>query len=107
LHSYLEKAEARMSNFEEKMNDYHNKRMAMLDTHNKIIMVSFGQTEANTEKTVPDPEMMQSAEEHQEIPTEDAAIMPVGESRKQHRDRKLAAERRQKIKDRDPRKSWI
>jgi hypothetical protein len=43
-----------------------------------------GQKEANTNKTVPDPEMMQSAEEHQEITTEDEAVMPVGEPRKQH-----------------------
>jgi hypothetical protein len=48
-------------------------------------------------KTEQDPEMMQSAEEHQEIHTEDATIMPVGEPRKQRRVRKLAAERRQKI----------
>jgi hypothetical protein len=32
-------------------------------------------TEADTEKTGPDPEIMQSAEEHQEVPTEYAAIM--------------------------------
>jgi hypothetical protein len=38
--------------------------------------------EANPEKTVTDPEMMQSAEEHQEIPTEDAAVMLVREPRK-------------------------
>jgi hypothetical protein len=37
---------------------------------------------------------MQSAEEHQEIATEDAAIMPVGEPRKRRRVRYLAAERR-------------
>jgi hypothetical protein len=28
----------------------------------------------------PDPGMMQSIEEHQEIPKEDAAVMPVGEA---------------------------
>jgi hypothetical protein len=37
------------------------------------------------EKTEPDPEMMQSAEEHQEISTDDAAVMPVGEPRKRRR----------------------
>jgi hypothetical protein len=31
---------------------------------------------------MPDPEMMQSTEEHQEIPTEDATVMQVGEPRK-------------------------
>jgi hypothetical protein len=39
-----------------------------------------------------DPGMMQSIEEHQEIPKEDAAVMPVGEPRKQHRVCNLAAE---------------
>jgi hypothetical protein len=49
-------------------------------------------------KTERDPEMMQSAEEHQEFPKEDAAVMPVGEPRKRRRDRNLAAGRRQKPK---------
>jgi hypothetical protein len=40
--------------------------------------------------------MMQFTEEHQEIPTEDAAVMPVGEPRKQSRARYLPAERHQK-----------
>jgi hypothetical protein len=44
--------------------------------------------------------MMQSAEEHQVIPKEDAAVMPVGEPRKRRRDRNLAAGRRQKPKKR-------
>jgi hypothetical protein len=44
--------------------------------------------------------MMPSVEEHKDIPTEDVAVMSVGEPRKRRRVRKLAAERRQKIKDR-------
>jgi hypothetical protein len=71
----------------------------MLNAYHKNIMASLGLTEANTEKTVLDPEMMQSMEEHQEIPTEDAAIMPVGELRKRHRVKKLAMEHRQKLKE--------
>jgi hypothetical protein len=63
------------------LDDYHKKRMSMLDAHHKSIMACLGQTEA-TEKTDPDIEMMQSAEEHQEIPPEDAVVMPVGEPRK-------------------------
>jgi hypothetical protein len=39
---------------------------------------------------------------HQEVPGEDAAVMPVGEPRKRRRDRRnLAARRRQKEQDRD------
>jgi hypothetical protein len=57
-------------------------------------------TEVDMEKNEPDPGMMQSAVEHQDIPTEDAAIMPVGEPRKQRSVRKLAMESHQKIKDR-------
>jgi hypothetical protein len=51
-------------------------------------------------KTEPDPGMMQSVEEHQEIPKEDATVMPVGGLRKRRRDRNLAAGRRQKPKRR-------
>jgi hypothetical protein len=44
--------------------------------------------------------MMQSVEEHQEIPKGEAAVMPVGGLRKRRRVRKLASERRQKPKER-------
>jgi hypothetical protein len=47
----------------------------------------------------PDPGMMQSTEEHQEIPKKDAAVMPVGEPRKRRRVCNLAAERLQKRKE--------
>jgi hypothetical protein len=36
-------------------------------------------------KTQPDPGMMQSIEEHQEVSKEDAAVMPFGEPRKRRR----------------------
>jgi hypothetical protein len=44
--------------------------------------------------------MMQSIEEHQEIPKGEDAVMPVGEPRKRRRVRNLATERRQKQKER-------
>jgi hypothetical protein len=84
--------EAKMAKFEEKMNDYNNKkRMATLDAHHKRIMACLGQMEATTEKTVPDPEMMQSVEEHQEVPREDAAVKSVKGRKKRHRGQKLTA----------------
>jgi hypothetical protein len=43
--------------------------------------------------------MMQSTEEHQDIPNEDAAVMLVVEPRKQHRVQNLAAESHQKRKE--------
>jgi hypothetical protein len=43
---------------------------------------------------------MQSVEEHQEIPKEEDAVMPVGGLRKRRRDRNLAAGRLQKPKGR-------
>jgi hypothetical protein len=55
---------------------------------------------ADMEKIEPDPEMMQSAEEHQEIPIEDAAIMPVGEPRKRRRVQYLATQSHWLRKDR-------
>jgi hypothetical protein len=49
--------------------------------------------------------MMQSAEDHQESPNEDAAVMPVGEPRKRRRVQNLAVESCQKRKDGSRRKS--
>jgi hypothetical protein len=51
-------------------------------------------------KTEPDPEKMQSMGGHQEIPKEEAAVMPVGGLRKRHRDWNWAAGRRQKLEGR-------
>jgi hypothetical protein len=44
--------------------------------------------------------MMQSIEDHQEFPKGEATVMPVGEPRKWRRVCKLAAEHRQKRKER-------
>jgi hypothetical protein len=44
--------------------------------------------------------MTQSIGEHQEVPKEEAAVMPVGGLRKRRRDRNLAVGRRQKLKGR-------
>jgi hypothetical protein len=86
------------------MDAFHEKRMAMLEAQQKRMMACLGQTEANTEKI--DPEMMQSTEEHQDVPNEDVAVMPVGEPRKRCRVRKSTAGRcREPMKQ--PRKLWI
>jgi hypothetical protein len=79
---------------------YHEEMMAMVDAYHERMMACLGKTEADTEKTDPDPGMMQSTEERQEIPKVEAAVMPVGEPRKRCRVRSLAAERRQKRKER-------
>jgi hypothetical protein len=51
-------------------------------------------------ETEPDPGMMHSIEEHQEIPKDDAAVMPVGEPRKLCRVQSLATDCQQKQKER-------
>jgi hypothetical protein len=51
-------------------------------------------------ETDPDPGMTQSISEHQETPKEDAAVMPVGGPKKRCGIRNLAAESRQKLKER-------
>jgi hypothetical protein len=51
-------------------------------------------------ETEPNRGMMQSIKEHQEIPKEDATVMPVGGPRKQHRVCNLAMERHQKMRER-------
>jgi hypothetical protein len=57
-------------------------------------------TETDTEKIQPDPRMMQSVVEQQEVAKEEAAVMSVGGVRKRRRDQNLAAGRRQKPKER-------
>jgi hypothetical protein len=84
----------------EEIQAYHEEMMAMLDAKHERTMACLGKTEADTEKTEPDPGMMKATEEHQEIPKGEATVMPVGEPRKQCRVRSLAAERRQKRKER-------
>jgi hypothetical protein len=79
---------------------YHEEMMAMLDAYHERMMACLGKTEADTEKTEPDPGMMQSTEEDQEIPKGEAAAMLVGEPRKRCRVRNMAVERRQKRKER-------
>jgi hypothetical protein len=49
-------------------------------------------------KIEPNPGMMQSIEEHQEIPKGEAAVMPLGEPRKRRKVCNLAAERPPKRK---------
>jgi hypothetical protein len=56
-------------------------------------------TETDIEKIGPDSGMMQSVAEHQEVPREDAAVMPVRQLRKQRRGRKQAAGRREEPKE--------
>jgi hypothetical protein len=80
--------------------------MAILDAHHERTVASLGKTEATDFKAIS--EEMESVTEHQENPKREAAVMPVGEPRKRHRVQNLAAELRQKRKERkDLGKSWI
>jgi hypothetical protein len=72
----------------------HQRRMAKLDAHQERTMAHQEATE-----TEPDPRMMQSIDEHQEIPKEGAAVMPVRDLMKRRRVCNLATERRQKRKE--------
>jgi hypothetical protein len=73
------------------------KRMTMLEAQQKRMMVSLGQTEANTEKI--DPRMMQSPEEHQDVPSEDVVVKPVKGLKMRRRGRKCTAGRRGEPKE--------
>jgi hypothetical protein len=84
----------------EEIKAYHEEMMAMLDANHERTKACLGKMEADTEKTEPNTGMMQSTEEHQEIPKGEATVMPVGEPRKRRRIRNLAAEHRQKRKER-------
>jgi hypothetical protein len=78
----------------------HEEMMTMVNAYHERVMAFLGKTEADTEKTEPNPRMMQSVKEHQEIHREEAALMPVGGLRKRRRDRNLAKGRRLKQKGR-------
>jgi hypothetical protein len=56
--------------------------------------------EAYREKIQPNPRIMQSIAEHQEVPKEEAAVMPVGGLRKWRRGQNLPMGRHQKRKGR-------
>jgi hypothetical protein len=58
-----------------------------------------------TEKIEPDRGMMRFVEEHQDIRTEDFAVMPVGEPRKRRGVLRLQGDA--EIQRNCPRKSWI
>jgi DNA gyrase/topoisomerase IV subunit A len=90
------KMEANQAEMKADRKAYHEAMMAMLDAHHERMMDCLEKTKENTEKTEPDPGMMQSTEEHQEIPREEAAVLPVGEPRKRRRVCNLSAERRQR-----------
>jgi hypothetical protein len=100
LLSMQAKMDANQERMETNRKTYHEEMMAMLDAYHERMMACLGKTEADKEKTEPDPGIMQSTEEHQEIPKGEAAAMPVGEPRKRCRVRNMAAERRQKRKER-------
>jgi hypothetical protein len=104
LKTVKEEMQVRMDANQERMETnrkaYHEEMISMLDAYHERMIACFGKTEADTEKTEPDPGMMQSTEEHQEITKGEAAVMLVGEPRKRCRVRNLAAERCQKRKER-------
>jgi hypothetical protein len=77
---------------------YHEEMMAMINAYHERMMACLRKTKADREKTEPNPGMMQSTEEHQEIPKGEVAVMSVGEPRKWHRVCSLAGECRQKRK---------
>jgi hypothetical protein len=129
LDSNQEKAEARMAKFEEKMAANRKAKqeefLAEISTRMDANMTKMVAIQSELEETIkhqmqqllsyvdkstrnlpeatkiePDPEMMQFVEEHQEVPREEAANMPVKGLKKRYRVRNLAAERHQKLKER-------
>jgi hypothetical protein len=85
----------RMEQFEKirRYGRWGKQRMATLNAYQKRMM-------ANTEKIEQEPGMMQSMEEHQDIPTEDAtAAKPLNERRKRNRGWKSTAGRRGEPKE--------
>jgi hypothetical protein len=86
-----EKMAADKEDFLARMDAIHEKRMAMLDDHQRRMMA--------TKKIEQNPKMMQSVEEHRDVPGEDVAVMPVKGLKKQRRGRKSTAGRRGEPKE--------
>jgi hypothetical protein len=95
MDSYQKMAEASTVKFEGKMEEIVEAFLTKIG----VIREKTTTCDEATEKTEPGPDMMQSAEEHQDVPREEAAVMPVRGLRKRRRVWKLAAERRQKPKE--------
>jgi hypothetical protein len=91
----LAKAEADTKAYQEKMaadqEDMLTRMDAIFETYKKRMRA--------TKKTEQNPEMMQSAEEHQDVPSEDIAVMPVKGLKKWRRGRKSTAGRRGEPKE--------
>jgi hypothetical protein len=58
-------------------------------------------------KVNPIQDLMQSVGGHQEVPKEEAAVMPVGGLRKRRRDRNMGAGAQPEAEGKDPGKLWI
>jgi hypothetical protein len=89
----MDSNQASMTKFEGKMEDIMERQM-------KHLMLATWNTHTEVKKIEQDPGMMQSMEEHRDILTQDAVVMPVGEPRKRRRVRNLAAKSHQKRKER-------
>jgi hypothetical protein len=72
LLSMQAKMDANQERMETNRKAYHEEMMAMVDAYHERMMACLGKTEGVTEKTEPDPGMIQSTEEHQEIPKGEA-----------------------------------
>jgi hypothetical protein len=72
---------------------------AMFGAYEKSIMACLGQAEFRTKKIQQDTEMMQSAEEHQDVPSEDVIVRPVKGLKKRRRGQKSTAGRHREPKE--------
>jgi uncharacterized protein YbbK (DUF523 family) len=70
----LDSNQDKMAKFEGKMEETMEHQLQHILSHINQSM----QILPEVKKTMPDPRMMLSVEEHQDIPTEDGAVMPVG-----------------------------
>jgi Skp family chaperone for outer membrane proteins len=80
LKKMMTKIRAETDTIQAGMKAIHERRMAKLDTHQERMM-----THQESTETEPEPRIMQSIEEHQGVPKEDAAVTPVGELMKLRR----------------------
>jgi hypothetical protein len=89
LKAKLDSNQDRMAKFEEKMGDIMEHKLQHILSHINLSR----QILSEAKKTLPEPRMMPPVEGNQDIPTKDAAVMPVGKPRTRRTVWNLAAER--------------
>jgi hypothetical protein len=97
--NYQDQMLSDMKAHQAKMGSNQKKMLGSMAKFEEIMDLMKATLNTHTEAKKIDPRMMQSIQEHQDVPSEDVAVMPVAKPRKWRRVRKLTAGRRGEPKE--------